>query len=478
MTDDGSTRRQGWLSPLVYLTNNTISYIGVFILTTAGVSWLFVLPVEAREGARHPYLGIFFFVLLPLVFFAGLTLVPLGIYLRYRREKKKHVYPTAFPRLDWGNVEFRRLSLFFTAATIANIIIGGYYTHATVAYMDSDTFCGTSCHSMTPEYTAFKNSPHVNIGCTDCHVGSGTGAYLKSKLNGASQLVSTVLDNFPRPIPTPIHNLRPAREICETCHWPEKFGGYRLRVWPGYAEDAENTLSETVLIMRVGGGPVKNGIHGVHVASGVRIEFLTADDRSDIPWVSYTDPSGRTVEYATEGWEERQASGLERRTMDCLDCHTRPSHRFLMPEQAMAVALSTGQIDRSLPWIMKRGLEVLTAGYSSTAEARDRIPKSLEASYIEEHPEVFGGRAADVRSAARVLVDIYGRNVFPEMNVDWGTYPDQIGHTFAPGCFRCHDEMHSSPEGLTITQDCDACHELLLVEETDRGVLERLGVMQ
>jgi hypothetical protein len=53
---------------------------------------------------------------------------------------------------------------------------------------------------------------------------------------------------------------------------------------------------------------------------------------------------------------------------------------------------------------------------------------------------------------------IYQTNVFPGMEVGWGTYADQLGHTTSTGCFRCHDESHKTKEGLAIRQECELCH--------------------
>lgn len=465
-----------WLSPLVHLTNNTISRIGILLITTGGVAWLFVLPVEAREGASHPYLGILFYVILPMIFFLGLGLVPVGIYRQKRHEIKRQEYPREFPPLTWENLDFRRLVKFVAVATVLNIIIGGYYTHATVMYMDSPNFCGVTCHSMHPEFTAYQESPHVNVDCIDCHVGAGARAYLESKMRGVSQLVETALDTYPRPIPTPVHSLRPARETCESCHWPQKFGGYRLDVLDKFAEDEQNSPSKTVLVMRIGGGSMTAGIHGFHTKPGVVIEYAATPDRQEIPWVRYTDPEGNTTEYAVDGWDSNNPSAYELRLMDCLDCHTRPSHQFRLPDRALDGALSLRNADPSLPWMKMKGLEILKADYKTTAEAEQKIPAALLGFYKTEHPEVYETKREAIERSAQALLAVFKRNVFPEMNVQWGTYPDHIGHTDFPGCFRCHDEMHNSKDGRVISQDCSACHELLAMEESNPEILGSLGI--
>src|ERR1035437_9713034 len=98
---------RGWLSPLIHLSNNWISLAGVVIVTTATVFWLFLLPVTLRGETTSPYIGILVFLVLRAPFFAGLVLIPLGIWLRRRREGRTCVYPPEFPPLAWHNVELR-----------------------------------------------------------------------------------------------------------------------------------------------------------------------------------------------------------------------------------------------------------------------------------------------------------------------------------------------------------------------------------
>ncbi len=464
------------LTPLVYLSNNTISFLGVLLATTGGVAWLFVLPVHLRGSAVHPYLGILFYLALPMLFFTGLALMPLGIWRRQRRERRLGVLPREFPPLNWESAEFRRLFAFIGLATFANVIIGGHFTYATIHYMGTVGFCGQTCHTvMKPEFTAYQDSPHFRVGCVSCHIGEGASWFVKSKLSGVEQVFAVMLNVYQRPIPTPVHDLRPARETCETCHWPQKFGGYRLRVIPKYAEDESNTATKTVLMMRIGGGDDGGGIHGVHLGPGVMIEYGSDSKRQNIPWVRYTDRNGRGTEYAVKDLQPDQLGKLERRIMDCVDCHNRPTHAFDLPEPALDKALAAGRIPASLAMIRKEGARILKAAYASSAEAQAAIPAALEQFYSQQYPEVFRDRRAEVDKAGRTLVEIYNRNVFPQMKITWGTYPNNIGHTYFPGCFRCHDETHASPSGKTITQDCNACHQLLAMEEAAPKILTELG---
>ena len=471
-----ATVRRSWLPPLIYLAHNPLTLLGLFFVNAAAVFWLFLLPVATQEGAQHPYLLIFFFGVLPIAFLIGITLIPLGIYLRYRRQSRKGLEAREFAPLGWDNREFRHVSIFILVATAGNVLVGGYFSQSTVHYMDSVGFCGTTCHSMNPEHVAVQNSPHLNIDCVECHIGSGRRAYAQAKLNGIWQVVVTVLNRFPKPISTPLENLRPAREICESCHWPASFAGVQIRVFNHFAADSANTHTRTVLALVVGGGPVASGIHGFHVAPGVTVEYVADETRQNVYWVRHTDPAGTVSEYVSEGWESSDRASHAVRQMDCLDCHTRPSHGFQMPARALDEAMALSKVDPTLPWVKRTGLEILRSGYAGTGEAEAAIPVALADFYRSSHPELFQSRRESIEHSAAGLVEIFKRNVFPEMGVDWGTYPDNSGHSDFIGCFRCHGGELRTAEGGSITTDCEACHRMLAVREEDPEILYQLGI--
>jgi nitrate/TMAO reductase-like tetraheme cytochrome c subunit len=469
---------RSWLPPLVFLSHNALTLIGLFLVNAAAVLWLFVLPVATRESAQHPYLLIFFLGILPIAFLLGITLVPTGIYRRYRRLSKHGLEARHFEPLGWENREFRNVALFIVIASSTNVLLGGYFSQSTVHYMDSPGFCATTCHSMSPEYAAYQHSPHVNIACVECHIGSGRRAYMRAKLNGLWQVAATVFDLYPRPIPTPLENLRPARDICESCHWPHKFSGLQVRVLDHFAEDSANTRTTTVLSVAVGGGPVAAGIHGFHVGPGITIEYVSDPTRREISWVRYSDSTGVVSEFASEAWASDGESEHEIRTMDCLDCHTRPSHQFQMPARALDEALALGRVDATLPWIRKKGRELLEADYADRDEARESIAAGLAVFYRSEHPAVYEVREGDIERSTAGLVEIYEHNIFPDMGVEWGTYPDYSGHTDFVGCFRCHGGGQRSVGGDSITAECTACHRLLAIRESEPAILEQLGVIR
>lgn len=468
-----------WLRPVLHLSNNPLSLIGVVLVTTATIFWIFLLPtIWGASEVQNPYAGILVFMLLPGVFFLGLALIPAGIFLRSRKERKRGSYPTDFPPLDFHNHDFRRLVIFVGTATLVNVVIAGQISYSTVTYMDSVTFCGQTCHTvMKPEFVAYQNSPHSRVECVKCHIGPGASWFVRSKFSGVGQVVAVAFNTYDRPIPTPVHNLRPARDTCETCHWPQKFGGDRLRVIDNFAEDETNTLTQTVLLMRIGGGKLGPGIHGKHLGPGVVITYTPSDEsRQTIPWVDYKDSDGNVTSYVAADVKPDARKGLPVREMDCMDCHNRPTHVFTLPDRAVNQAMSSGDISSTLPFVKKKALELLKTPYPSQAEAEAAIPVALEKYYQESYPDIFKTRLPEIRSAAGQVLAIYNRNIFPEMKVTWGTYPNNIGHTDFPGCFRCHDEQHTSASGSTVTQDCSACHEMLAMDEASPKILSDLGL--
>jgi YD repeat-containing protein len=295
------------------------------------------------------------------------------------------------------------------------------------------------------------------------------------------QVIAVTLNTYDRPIPTPIKNLRPARETCEHCHWPQKFHSSKLVVNSHFEEDSANSSFKNVLLMKTGGGSAhEGGTEGIHWHMNIKnkIEYVAADDERDtILYIHLTDLEGRQTEYVWDGVDRpiEELRKLPRRVMDCMDCHNRPSHTYEVPQVAVDEALVTGEISRDLPYVKREAVRIITEDYPSQADAERDIRTKLRAFYNDEYPSLAREHAMRIEKAADVLVEIYKRNVFPHMNIKWGTYPNFIGHTYSNGCFRCHDEEHSSPDGMTISQDCDACHNLLSYEEEDpEPVLEEL----
>jgi hypothetical protein len=328
---------------------------------------------------------------------------------------------------------------------------------------------------MRPEYTAYQRSPHARVGCVSCHIGPGADWFVKSKLSGSWQLVSVTFDLYPKPIPTPVHNLRPARETCEQCHWPEKFVGDRLRVLTHYADDEQNSESKTVLLMRIGGveGRESQGIHW-HVDPNVQIRYRSDESREKIYEVELRAKDGQVHRFARPGETAPAGVSEEWRTMDCIDCHNRPSHTYKLPEREVDAAMEAGRIDGYLPYIHREALAALKQSYPTQDAARAEIEKRINEFYAREYPAVAAEKRSLIDAAVRELGIIYSSNVFPSMRIEWGTYPNHIGHEQTPGCYRCHDDELKTDKGKAIRQDCDLCHSLLAMEESDPAVLKDL----
>jgi hypothetical protein len=371
-----------------------------------------------------------------------------------------------------------RLGAIVAGLTIVNVFIVGLAAFQGVHYMDSVQFCGQVCHEvMQPEFASYQAGPHARVGCVQCHIGPGAPWFVRSKLSGLRQVYAVMFNTHTRPLPSPVTNLRPARDTCEQCHWPEKFHGDRIRAFREFAGDATNTPSVTVMRIHVGGGSdsvgLVQGIHW-HTSRSNRIEYIATDDkRQVIPWVRLTQPNGVVKEWVAEGVSADALARGERRTMDCVDCHNRPSHTFApSAERAVDEALARGVIDRSLPFIRREAVRVLKGQYANQDAASAGIRRGLEEFYRTNDAAVLTAKGSQLARAIEVVQRLYARNVFPSMNVGWGTYPNNVGHMQFPGCFRCHDDSHKAKDGSTISQDCELCHKQEDVPAPDMQALD------
>jgi hypothetical protein len=334
---------------------------------------------------------------------------------------------------------------------------------------------------MAPEYAAYQNSPHSRVACVECHIGSGAGWFVRSKLSGLRQVAAVTFHTYSRPIPSPVKYLRPARETCEQCHWPQRFTGDKFLVNTSYKDDEKNTPQTDVLLLKVGGRTRQGsvGIHGHHLADNARIRYISTDaERQTIPVVYYTDDQGKTTEFTSTDAKptQQQLDKGEHRTMDCVDCHNRPTHAFDLPENAVDKQMSLGHISPELPYVKKKAVEVLKVDYPAREVAKQRITDELNGFYRTNYAQIYQSRRALVQQASDEIVTIYLRNIFPDMRVTWGTHPNNLGHNVSPGCFRCHDGSHTSADGQTITNDCSACHQVLAAGEENPKVLTDLGM--
>jgi NapC/NirT cytochrome c family, N-terminal region len=451
----------------VPLIRSPLSVAGMVLTTISAVVFLVVFFADLFGWHTNPYMGIVFFLILPGFFVLGLLLIPLGAWIeRRRRAAGKKPSELQWPRIDLNNPDHRRIAVGIFALTMANIVIVSLAAYRGVEYMDSTQFCGQACHSvMKPEATAHQDGPHARVTCVECHIGEGATWFAKSKLSGTRQLFAVAFGTYSRPIPSPVEDLRPARDTCEQCHWPAKFHGDKVLRVVEYGDDEKNTESVTTLRMHVGGGidpsGAATGIHW-HADTANEIDYIATDDqRQVIPWVRVKDRTGAVREYVAEGVTPDQLANRELRRMDCMDCHNRPSHQLASTaEGAVNVAMARAEIPASLPFARREAVKVLKSSYPTEDAATEAIAKALRDFYRGSYESIYMTRRQDVEKAVTGTQAVYRRNVFPEMNVQFGTYPDNAGHMDSPGCFRCHDDNHTAKDGKKIGQECSTCHEV------------------
>jgi NapC/NirT cytochrome c family protein len=451
------------------LFRNYISFVGAAIATAALVSIVLLFLIEISSRQENPYLGILTYIIFPSVLLLGLAIAVVGMLLeRRRRHRGAPEQIEAYPKLDLNDPHARHAFFAFLLLTFLFICSSAFGSYRAYEYTESVEFCGETCHKvMKPEYTAYKAGAHARVGCVGCHVGPGAGWYVRSKLSGAYQLYSVTFNKYSRPITTPVHNLRPAPETCEQCHWPEKFFGAQLKTFNHYAYDEKNSLRQTRMLLNVGGGsPSTGAVAGIHWHMNIAnmIEYISTDSqRQVIPWIRIKDRQGNVTEYTNRARPAtaEQMATLEKRRMDCVDCHNRPAHAYLPPDVAVDQSLAAGRLDQSLPYIKRQTVEALNKPYTTEDEAVKTIGQSLDAFYRTNYGDLYAQKPDAIKSAISETQRIYSTYFFPEMKTNWATHPNNIGHLYSSGCFRCHDGEHFSKDGRVVRNDCDICHTVL-----------------
>lgn len=437
---------------------NWISLSGAIVAAGSFFAFIFLFGIELLTGDRNQYLGILTFVVAPLFLITGLLGILIGWLIHRRRLARTDPdTPRALLTIDLSRPRDRRNFILFLSGAFLFLLLTAFGSYETFHYTESVQFCGTLCHTvMEPEYVAYQKGEHARVACVQCHVGGGAGYYLKSKVNGAYQVYSLAFDKFNRPIPTPIHGLRPAQDTCEQCHWPERFTGNLERRYDHLLSDKSNTAHTFRLLLKVGGGGrgPAGGIHW-HMAKTNKVEYYATDDkRQDIVWVRTTIKGGTGHVYRKAGFEgEPPAAAI--RTMDCVDCHTRPAHNFRAPNDLIEQSVHLGRIaPEEFPLLKRHVVAALSAEYTSVPEAMEKISAALQSRYPASPTRET--LIAEVQS-------LYRENFFPLMKADWRAYPNNIGHKNWPGCFRCHnDELLAGAATPSITQnDCNSCHTIL-----------------
>ncbi|MBI1389771.1 MAG: cytochrome C [bacterium] len=446
------------------LVNNWISLFGFWLAMAFVAGEGVIIVADLIYGTHNPYIGILIYIVGPSILVFGLALVPFGMWLEWRRQLRGDVRK-GLPVLDLNVMRHRFYMGVFGAATLVFLMMTSIGSYQAYHLTESTEFCGLTCHQvMAPEYTAYQHSPHARVACVQCHIGPGAEWYVKSKLTGLGQVVAVVTDSYTLPIDTPIANLRPARETCEECHWPEKFFDSIEKTKIYYSTEDDNDPYEISLLLHIGGSSDdaqhSRGIHW-HIGLDHKMEYYASDeDRQVIPWVRVTYDDGRVIEYKDKNAEDFDPASIPQdqiRTMDCMDCHNRPSHKFNSPFSTVNAAMQKELIDPKLEGIKSAAVEALNGEYATQQEAEEGIAKSLEDKYSDVED---ADTKAKVAQAIKQTQAIYATNFFPEQKTDWTKFPVNTGHLEFPGCFRCHDGNHVTADDTPIRQDCNLCHEI------------------
>ncbi|MCK4414811.1 MAG: NapC/NirT family cytochrome c [Candidatus Eisenbacteria sp.] len=478
------------------LATNWVGTAGVVLTTSAFLLFLFMELLRLLQVVTNAYVGLISYLFLPAFFILGLLLIPIGwrIYRRARGRSTQELLAERFTPLLTERTRLYGSNLFglIVLLTLINLLFLGAGGARVLHFMDEPVFCGTACHGvMHPEWATYQQSPHAHVKCVDCHVGEGLDGLVDAKLNGLWQMISVTFDLYERPIPTPVHNLRPARETCERCHWPEKFYGDRLDVQTRYGLDRSSRPHYTTLALKVGSGTGEQGgtIHW-HVAPENEVRYLPAvEDRTEMRSVAIQQGDGSYRQYRNRkylGWAgpnsaaaageaagspepggELSGWATEERVLDCIDCHNRATHIYEDPATAVDRRLEAGEIDRAIPFIKREGLGSLLGSYAGTAAAMTGIARGLYGTYAREYRAETLGLQESLDRAVVSLQEVYQRNIHPRMEVGWNPYPDHSGHEHEGGCFRCHNRDMVDLAGNPIAYDCTLCHSILAFESPE-----------
>ncbi|MEE4115355.1 MAG: NapC/NirT family cytochrome c [Marinilabiliaceae bacterium] len=449
---------------------NPASLLGSILASISLLIIIFFLVGTSLFDIGGSYVGLIIFIILPVFLIIGLILIPFGMLRRSRKIKregdaaiKKGIKLDLNDKRHWNAIA---LFVFVTFLFLFLTAIGSYEAFH---YTESNEFCGTLCHKvMEPEWVAYQESTHSRVNCVECHVGTGANWYVRSKLSGLYQVYSVIFKKYPQPIPTPIHNLRPARETCEKCHWPGKFYSYRLRNEKHFLADSDNTEWNIQLKMKIGpeysSQGLSEGIHW-HINPDIKVEYrASAENREFIPWVRYINTSkGDTVIYTDimDPIDNNALDTLEVRTMDCIDCHNRPSHHYLAPQEFTDLLMASGEIPSDLPEVKALAMEVFNNSFDFKDSAMIAIGRRITEFYQAEYPDILKQKPELIDRAKAGFLRGFSKNIFPEMKASWDVYPNHIGHVEFNGCFRCHNGNHESSAGDIISRDCNLCHTIL-----------------
>jgi hypothetical protein len=440
---------------------NWTSLLGVALVVVNLAASFVVLAADILVGVEYDAV---LYALFGLGTVLGLAIFGLGGWLGRRRLGQGEHSPVLEPwTLDLTHARDRRFALVGLMAFVPLVGVFASATGQGIRYMESREFCVGACHTvMEPEGTAALDSPHSRLACAECHVGSGAIHFARAKINGARQLWGIATNSYPRPIPVPLTEMISADRICERCHAREHWVGHNEKHYTYFASDEQNTAHPLRMMIPVGGvrpdSGAGEGIH-YHMLLDRTVEYVAADpEKQTMLWVRVTDGNGEVRTYRRDEEGSDQAiAGMPVHTISCLDCHSRPAHRFRAPTDLMNELLASGHVDPALPSIKTAGVALLEQQHPDRQAGLAAIDQEMRVRYAD----ASGNSAASLATATAAIQGAWQRNTFPSMKVNWRTYPDHSGHRDWPGCFRCHNDELTTDTGETIFTDCRACHVVL-----------------
>lgn len=455
-----------WQEKIGLSAKTPIGLTGIALTTICITFTLLGIFGHMTGLVENPYAAIVTFLVFPFGAIFGLILIPVSWYFRRKKWFGDNINKANLV-IDFSRKTHRRTMVLVLVLSVVNLTVFSLVIYEAYHFTESDFFCGAICHTvMAPEYTAYQRSSHAKVKCVSCHIGSGAEWYVKAKLSGLRQVKAVIDGSYSTPIPAPVEHLRPAQDTCQECHWPEKFHGKKVKKFIAFTNDDQLHPEEQDIALHIGGrNPITEKFEGIHwhVSNHVKIVYESLNEkRTAIGTIKVSRPSGVTEEYRIDGVEAED--GVKNwRTMDCVDCHNRPTHVYDDFEEKVDFGLFSKKIDPSIEGIREDSLTVLQKNYISRDEAKEQIVEDLlslqaarsGADFVAEHEH-------EIIRSGDYLLEVYLANIWPKMKVTWGTYKSHLGHKFEEdgyGCFRCHDEEHETDFGKVMSQSCDLCHD-------------------
>jgi len=451
------------------LYRHPLAAVGGALVLAGGLLFILLVAIDITSGGENSYRSLITYFAVPGVILVGLILFLLSVRIQVVQARRRGEVVSFNLRVEPSDPVFMRSLWVFLGLAAVILLVIGWAGFKGYEATDSVAFCGETCHTvMGPEATTYENSPHANVLCAECHIGSGTSFWVRSKIDGIRQVVATFTNTYERPIETPVASLRPAQETCEQCHWPTQSYGQKLTTKKYYRTDEANSPWTVSLLVNIGGGADAQHLEdaGIHwnMLGDKTIEYIAVDHkRQVIPWVRVTRDDGSVSVFSDPNtpYPDPDDPETERRVFDCMDCHNRPSHLFMPPAVSVNQGIASGIISRELPYIRRVGLELLNASYETQDAAEAEIRSTLATYYRDTYPDRVDGLAGEIDGAADVLTDIYRENFFPEMKTDYRAHQNNLSHFVGEGCFRCHGSDLVDETGQGITKDCNACHTIV-----------------